>query len=238
MTGDPWDGRTLEWSTSSPPPAYNFAFTPVVHDNDAWCGHEAARLRSGRSSGFKPIHMPKNTGAGFILAGFALRARLRADLAHLVAGGRRASSRCSPPRSSTPSTTTATSTSRRTRSTRTEDARTPTAGGRGLSMTHDYRSADRDRRRAASSTSTTSMPRRSSGTLLGFWIYLMSDCLIFACLFATYGVLGRNYAGGPSRRRAVRAAAGRAQHRAAAALLDHLRLRHAGDAAGTHARRR
>jgi cytochrome o ubiquinol oxidase subunit 3 len=34
--------------------------------------------------------------------------------------------------------------------------------------------------------------------LLGFWIYLMSDCLIFACLFATYAVLGRNYAGGPS----------------------------------------
>src|SRR6186713_2529115 len=35
-TGDPWDGRTLEWSTSSPPPAYNFAFTPVVYDNDTW----------------------------------------------------------------------------------------------------------------------------------------------------------------------------------------------------------
>ena len=37
-----------------------------------------------------------------------------------------------------------------------------------------------------------------NGTLLGFWIYLMSDCLIFACLFAAYAVLGRNYAGGPS----------------------------------------
>ena len=37
-----------------------------------------------------------------------------------------------------------------------------------------------------------------NGTLLGFWIYLMSDCLIFACLFATYAVLGRNYAGGPN----------------------------------------
>ena len=36
------------------------------------------------------------------------------------------------------------------------------------------------------------------GTLLGFWIYLMSDCLIFACLFAVYGVLGRSYAGGPT----------------------------------------
>ena len=37
-----------------------------------------------------------------------------------------------------------------------------------------------------------------NGTLLGFWLYLMSDCLIFACLFATYAVLGRNYAAGPS----------------------------------------
>lgn len=36
-----------------------------------------------------------------------------------------------------------------------------------------------------------------NGTLLGFWLYLMSDCLVFACLFATYGVLGRSYAGGP-----------------------------------------
>ncbi len=37
-----------------------------------------------------------------------------------------------------------------------------------------------------------------TGTMLGFWLYLMSDCLIFACLFATYGVLGRSYAGGPT----------------------------------------
>jgi cytochrome o ubiquinol oxidase subunit 3 len=37
-----------------------------------------------------------------------------------------------------------------------------------------------------------------NGTLLGFWLYLMSDCLVFACLFAVYAVLGRNYAGGPT----------------------------------------
>lgn len=41
-------------------------------------------------------------------------------------------------------------------------------------------------------------PHPANGTALGFWIYLMSDCLIFAALFATYGVLGRNYAAGPS----------------------------------------
>ena len=37
-----------------------------------------------------------------------------------------------------------------------------------------------------------------NGTMLGFWLYLMSDCLVFACLFAMYGVLGANYAAGPS----------------------------------------
>jgi len=37
-----------------------------------------------------------------------------------------------------------------------------------------------------------------NGTALGFWLYLMSDCLIFACLFAVYAVVGRNYAAGPS----------------------------------------
>ena len=40
-------------------------------------------------------------------------------------------------------------------------------------------------------------PHPENGTALGFWLYLMSDCLIFASMFATYGVLGRSYAGGP-----------------------------------------
>ncbi|MGO4700054.1 cytochrome o ubiquinol oxidase subunit I [Dyella sp. 2RAB6] len=70
VTGDPWDGRTLEWSTSSPPPAYNFAFTPVVHDGDAWW--QMKQLGWQRPlSGFIDIHMPKNTGAGIILAGIS-----------------------------------------------------------------------------------------------------------------------------------------------------------------------
>ena len=41
-------------------------------------------------------------------------------------------------------------------------------------------------------------PHAENATALGFWLYLMSDCLIFAVLFACYGVLGRNYAGGPT----------------------------------------
>ena len=49
-TGDPWDGRTLEWSTSSPPPPYNFAFTPVVHDLDAWYDMKVRAAMSGRAA--------------------------------------------------------------------------------------------------------------------------------------------------------------------------------------------
>jgi len=67
VTGDPWDGRTLEWATSSPPPAYNFAFTPVIHDGDAWWDMKK-RGYARPTSGFRSIHMPKNTGTGVILS--------------------------------------------------------------------------------------------------------------------------------------------------------------------------
>ena len=77
VSGDPWGGRSLEWSTSSPPPDYNFAFTPRVHDTDAW--YDMKRRGYERpTTGFTDIHMPKNTGAGFVIAalcalcGFAL----------------------------------------------------------------------------------------------------------------------------------------------------------------------
>lgn len=71
VSGDPWDGRTLEWSTSSPPPAYNFAFTPVVRDIDAWWDMKQNGFVRPQS-GFLPIHMPKNTAAGVVLAGISL----------------------------------------------------------------------------------------------------------------------------------------------------------------------
>jgi cytochrome o ubiquinol oxidase subunit 1 len=76
-SGDPWNGRTLEWSTSSPPPDYNFAFTPRVYDNDTWADMKRRGHRRPLD-GFVAIHMPKNTAAGFVIAalsaalGFAL----------------------------------------------------------------------------------------------------------------------------------------------------------------------
>ena len=70
-TGDPWDGRTLEWSTSSPPPPYNFAFTPRVHDLDAWWQMKQHGFQRPES-GFIPIHMPKGTWAGIVLSGISV----------------------------------------------------------------------------------------------------------------------------------------------------------------------
>ncbi len=70
-TGDPWNGRTLEWSTSSPPPAYNFAFTPVVHELDTWYDMKN-RGYERPADGYRAIHMPRNTGAGVIISFLAL----------------------------------------------------------------------------------------------------------------------------------------------------------------------
>ncbi|WJH41863.1 cytochrome o ubiquinol oxidase subunit I [Aliirhizobium terrae] len=70
-TGDPWNGRTLEWSTSSPPPEYNFAFTPIVYDHDGWYDMKN-RGHARKVGGYKPIHMPKNTGTGVIISGLSV----------------------------------------------------------------------------------------------------------------------------------------------------------------------
>ncbi len=73
VTGDPWDGRTLEWATSSPPPDYNFAFTPVIHELDAWYDMKDKKAEAP-TEGYRPIHMPKNTGTGVIIAALSTAA--------------------------------------------------------------------------------------------------------------------------------------------------------------------
>jgi len=73
VTGDPWNARTLEWSTSSPPPFYNFAIVPHVHDIDAFAHDKEMGVDTRSSNGhYEPIHMPKNTSAGFFIGVFSL----------------------------------------------------------------------------------------------------------------------------------------------------------------------
>lgn len=68
-TGDPWNGRTLEWSTPSPAPHYNFAVVPDGSKRDAFW--EAKQLHNPPSTSYQPIWMPKNTPMGMIIAGCA-----------------------------------------------------------------------------------------------------------------------------------------------------------------------
>jgi cytochrome o ubiquinol oxidase subunit 1 len=71
-SGDPWDGRSLEWSVPSPAPAYNFAVLPIVHDRDEfWNQKQNGTLPAWANLIYEDIEMPKNTSSGMCIAGFA-----------------------------------------------------------------------------------------------------------------------------------------------------------------------
>ena len=71
LTGDPWNGRTLEWATPSPPPAYNFAVLPRVETIDAFWEMKR-RGAAPVEPHYEAIEMPRNSPAGFITAFFAV----------------------------------------------------------------------------------------------------------------------------------------------------------------------
>jgi cytochrome o ubiquinol oxidase subunit I len=70
-TGDPWDGRSLEWSTSSPPPAFNFAVLPNVEGLDAYWTMKQRAREPVEEPEYAAIEMPRNSPTGFICAFFA-----------------------------------------------------------------------------------------------------------------------------------------------------------------------
>ncbi|PXW27201.1 cytochrome o ubiquinol oxidase subunit I [Paraburkholderia caballeronis] len=72
LTGDPWNGRSLEWSTASPAPFYNFAQVPAITSMEQhWDNKEAGRAYV-QPAQYEDIHMPRNTGAGFVIAAFCM----------------------------------------------------------------------------------------------------------------------------------------------------------------------
>ncbi|HVC36297.1 MAG TPA: cytochrome o ubiquinol oxidase subunit I [Candidatus Dormibacteraeota bacterium] len=71
LSGDPWNGRTLEWSTSSPAPVYNFAILPEVSDRDPFWATKQSKLVEDAKPNYKPIAMPKNSGLAIMIAGLA-----------------------------------------------------------------------------------------------------------------------------------------------------------------------
>jgi cytochrome o ubiquinol oxidase subunit 1 len=73
-TGDPWNGRSLEWATASPPPVFNFAILPNVKGEEAyWTMKEAAMDQKGdrEEPDYEDVEMPRNSPTGFVCAFFA-----------------------------------------------------------------------------------------------------------------------------------------------------------------------
>jgi cytochrome o ubiquinol oxidase subunit I len=72
--GDPWNGRSLEWSTSSPPPVFNFAVMPNVRGEEPYWEIKRRAIETQQLSAaphYEPIEMPRNSPTGFICAFFA-----------------------------------------------------------------------------------------------------------------------------------------------------------------------
>jgi cytochrome o ubiquinol oxidase subunit 1 len=74
LTGDPWDGRSLEWVTPSPPPAFNFAVLPDVQGHEAYWGIKQRAIETqhlAEEPDYRPIELPRNSPTGFVTAFFA-----------------------------------------------------------------------------------------------------------------------------------------------------------------------
>jgi cytochrome o ubiquinol oxidase subunit I len=73
---DPWDGRSLEWATTSPPPAFNFAVLPrVASDEPYWdlkCRARELSALASEQPRYEPLHMPRNSATGFVTAFLAV----------------------------------------------------------------------------------------------------------------------------------------------------------------------
>lgn len=190
LTGDPWGGRTLEWATSSPPPFYNFAIVPQVHERDAFWEMKEKGEAYKQPAHYEEIHMPKNSGAGIVIAAFATVFGFAmiwhiwwmaiASFIGIVATWIIKSFD------------------------EDVDYYVPVAEVEKLEKQH-FDEINKAGLKMATDTLAHTAHAHEHGhhdtgpmKVFGFWIYLMSDCIIFATLFATYAVLVNGTAGGPT----------------------------------------
>jgi cytochrome o ubiquinol oxidase subunit 1 len=214
-TGDPWDGRSLEWATTSPPPVFNFAVLPNVSGEEAYWGMKQraiAQQALAAEPDYMAIEMPKNTPVGFICAvlasftGFALvwhiwwlvvLGLLGAYAAFALFAWRRHDEHTIP----------ASEVARLDRARR--DVRGQALLGLAPERLADAKSAlvpaqsDPHRlghRDVAAGPVTPDEAGPADKHIVvgfGFWIFLLSDIILFSALFATYAVLRDATAGGP-----------------------------------------
>jgi cytochrome o ubiquinol oxidase subunit 1 len=210
LTGDPWDGRTLEWITFSPPPPFNFAVMPDVRGAEAYWGLKQKAIQQHRLTelpDYKPIELPRNSPTGVITAffavvtGFALIwhiwwmviVGLTGAFATFVVFAWRDRSEYEMPAAEL-----ARIDAERRR------ARVALVEGREKGITPvEYREPEE---RASHQLGAASEPHGGfSGpaskrivTAYGFWIFLLSDFILFAGFYAAYAVLAHATAGGPT----------------------------------------
>jgi cytochrome o ubiquinol oxidase subunit I len=210
LTGDPWDGRTLEWITSSPPPAFNFAVMPDVRGEEAYWGIKQKALEQRRLTDlpdYKSIEMPRNSPTGFVVAffavvtGFALIWHiwwmvvlgLAGAFATFVAFAWRDHSEYKLSAKHVAKI----DGERRKARVRLVEGREP-----GIKpVSHSYE-AGRDPHKLGPRSVPDGghkgpAPKRII-TAYGFWIFLLSDFILFSGFYASYAVLSHATAGGPT----------------------------------------
>lgn len=213
--GDPWDGRSLEWATTSPPPVFNFAVLPNVHGEEAYWGIKQRAISQQQlvaEPDYKPIQLPKNTSTGFSIAffasvsGFALIWHIwwlvilgcvgayvifvafawRRDGDYVISSAEVARL------------------DRARRQARSRalpqigSQRTALLGLSALAIEPDPHRLGHHASEALPSSCESGPADKRIVASFGIWIFLLSDIIMFSALFATYAVLRNNAAGGPS----------------------------------------
>ena len=237
VTGDPWMGRTLEWSTSSPPPVFNFAVLPQVESiDDYWRTQRLAEREDGPHG---RTRLQAHRDAAKQRDRLCLRLlrdirRLRHDLADLVAGHRRligafATFVVFAWRDRTEYEIPAEEVARIDRANRQRARRSACQGG-GRVMTAfqagaDYGDGRREEAhgRSAAIFDHTNPASKRIIVGYGFWIFLLSDIIMFSAFFATYAVLVERDRGRAERQGSVRSAQCRDRDRVPPAFKLHLR---------------
>ena len=210
FAGDPWDGRGLEWSISAPPPEYNFALTPQGNGRDPFYESKRRDDPYPPPQRYEDISMPKNTSVGPVLGvlgaatafglvwhmwWLAIVGILRVIATLIARSFVRDTHRIIP----------AAEVEHIDRAWRTTLAAVRAI--RARSRQHPPTGAWRRFRMSASEVNhaginlgntETKTQAKAGVDVFGFWVFLMSDAVIFALLFATYGVMLSGTAGGPT----------------------------------------
>ena len=207
-TGDPWDGRTLEWATASPPPTFNFAVLPNVTGIEAYWGMKQKAIEQRRLTDlpdYKPIELPRNSPTGFVVAffavvtGFALIwhiwwmviVGLVGAFATFVAFAWRDHAEYQLP---------AAELERIDHERR--QARLALVEGREpgiMPVKYEESAAHGGGKQSAESKASNQKPvSKRIVTGYGFWIFLLSDFILFSGFYAAYAVLSHATAGGPA----------------------------------------